>query len=457
MKKLTGLVIVIALYVATSWYFGVKGEEAFRQQLAEAEAAYQLNGVAIKIREYDRGIFSSRINATLDYLYGGDDLAFHIESLSQVQHGPVLFRGGFGVGLFSSVSDLKVITADDEINQTLTRLFGESIGEVITRGYFGNRYRSTWKVDPVDHQDADSGVTIKLDGLSLSVQGAYNNRNLEGGIALGEFTLQGDGETLIQVSPLNGQFNMEYISDVVAISSGDTSLARIDLNISGVPLTLEGISVVQKQQLNNNKINTHVQFTMDKISGPVEISDFEYLIDLENLDPKAVESWMQISDSINRHGEEDPAAWVEDSIPALSAFLAQTHADNTRLDLVMRAHYGGHPVEASMQITPNELLESQLFTPAGAINWLPLINTDMRIVAAAPVVEQSILVLMASQYVGTYVQKEGDNYIVHARLEEGRVFIGSQEIPAELVAMALFPGEVDAPLDEEEEQPDYSY
>jgi hypothetical protein len=439
MKKLAGILIAVVLYTAASWYVGVIGEEKFRQQMAEADAVNQLNGLALNIREYDRGIFFSNINVTMDYVYGAvpEGAAFHIDSHSKVQHGPLLFLRGLGVGLFSSASSIQVVTPDDDINQSLTKLFGDSIGEVVTRGYFNNTYRSTWKIDPVSHDDAESGASIKLDGMSLSVSGRFSDRNLEAGLALGELVITENGAPLVRVSPMNGQFNVEYLTDVVSIGSGDFSIEQIDFTVSGVPGSIEGFSIVQKQQVVNNKIDTSVQFSIARIAGPVEITGFEYNIDMNRLDPQLVEQWMQISNSLNTDAKGDVEAWVANNEQVFYSILRQAKADNMDLAVVIRGNYLNNLVETTLAVTPNELQDGALFTPEGALNWLPMFNSTLRVTAPAAVVEQSMLILMVSQYMGTYIQKEGDNYLFNARVEDSRVFVGAEEIPQEVLAALL--------------------
>src|SRR5690606_33569656 len=151
MKKLVGLIIVVGVYVAASWYTGVQGEKNIRQQMALAEAQSEAQGVKLILNDYQRGIFFSEMNISAVYTSPAiPEMRFKADSVSKIQHGPIYFTGGVGVGLFSSVSTLKIQTGSEEIDQKLQEMFGESIGEFVTVGHFNSTYTSTWSLPAID-------------------------------------------------------------------------------------------------------------------------------------------------------------------------------------------------------------------------------------------------------------------------------------------------------------------
>src|SRR5690554_4601503 len=115
MKKLVGLIILVGIYVAASYYTGVQGEKNIRHQMALAEEQSEAQGVKLILNDYQRGIFFSEMNISAVYTSPAmPEMSIKADSVSKIQRGPIYFTGGVGVGLFSSVSTLKIQTRSEE-------------------------------------------------------------------------------------------------------------------------------------------------------------------------------------------------------------------------------------------------------------------------------------------------------------------------------------------------------
>ena len=89
MKKLAGILIVIALYAGASFYTGYQGEKNIRQQFALSQQQSEAQGVQLELTRYERGVFFSEVEFTATYSTMGLPIGgFSLSSKSRVQHGP---------------------------------------------------------------------------------------------------------------------------------------------------------------------------------------------------------------------------------------------------------------------------------------------------------------------------------------------------------------------------------
>ena len=210
MKKLAGILIVIALYAGASFYTGYQGEKNIRQQFALSQQQSEAQGVQLELTRYERGVFFSEVEFTATYSTMGLPIGgFSLSSKSRVQHGPLLFLGKVGVGLFSSVSTLEIVTGDAEADQKLAAIFGESIGEIVTLGHFNNSYTSTWTVPAINY--SDEGDVLSVDGINLTVNGTYTSMDMTGSVDVGAMDIALADGTHITTTPLTGNFDVKNI------------------------------------------------------------------------------------------------------------------------------------------------------------------------------------------------------------------------------------------------------
>ncbi|HTF83490.1 MAG TPA: hypothetical protein VL987_02835, partial [Cellvibrio sp.] len=72
------------------------------------------------------------------------------------------------------------------------------------------------------------------------------------------------------------------------------------------------------------------------------------------------------------------------------------------------------------------------------LDYLLLVNSDLKINVSESIVTQTPLVMMVGQYMDTYITQDGDQYVMHATLKDGVVKVGNTQIPPEML-LALLP------------------
>ena len=437
MKKLLGILILIGAYVAVTYYMGVQGEKSLRQQFAMAEQQGARQGISLELNSYERGIFFSEMDVTATYVNVALPAApIKIHSHSKIQHGPLYFYGSFGAGLFSSKSTIEIETADAEINQGITDLFGKSIGEITTVGHFNQSYTSTWSVAKIEH--SEDGNKVTLDGVALTINGNMNKLDSYGSFTIGASEIVAEDGTKMTTTPMLGHFDMKSIAEGVSIGDMDMEIANISfLNASMVGFSVENFKITQTQKLVNDKIDTNVSFTADKVKSPVEINNLHYDIALNQLAPAAIQKWTEIAAAAQAMPPEEALAMYGESVAELAPLLLQ---EGLQFKLGLGADFMGGSALLDLTANYQELPGGQQVKDINdPIDYLKLVDAEALLKVSEAIVTQTPMFMMLGPYMDTYVTQEGDNFIVHATLKDGKLMVGNTEIPAE-VLLAFLPG-----------------
>ncbi len=436
MKKLAGILIVIALYAGAAFYTGYQGEKNIREQFAMTQQQTEAQGVQLELNRYERGVFFSEVEFTASYQNTNLPVnGFSLTSKSRVQHGPLLLLGKVGVGLFSSVSTVEIRTGVAEIDQQLAAVFGESIGEIVTLGHFNNSYTSTWTVPAIElSQDGD---VVKVDEVSATVEGTYTNQNMVGSLNVGAMDIALADGTHITTTPLAGTFDVESISPSVNIANMELTMANMSFrNASMVSGAVEQIKLVQTQKLVNEKVDTFISFSAAKVHGLMEISALHYDITVNQLDPAAIQKWTELAAAMQT---ADPENASQEYQAATAELIDLAFQPGVQFKLAMGADFmdGSAKVDwvADYQPLADGRQIKDIVDPA---DYLLLVNSDLVVRVSESIVMQTPLIMMLGQYMDTYITQDGDDFVMHATLNNGVLKVGKTELPKE-VLLAMLP------------------
>lgn len=437
MKKLVGILIVIALYAGAAYYTGYQGEKNIRQQIALSAQQTEAQGMKLELNSYDRGVFFSDVEFTVTY--PGMNLpvdGFSLSSKSRVQHGPLLFLGRVGVGMFSSESTVEIRTGVAEIDQKLIAVFGESLGEVVTIGHFDNTYTSTWTVPAIEY--SEDGDTLTIAESSATFNGSYTDMNMNGTIDVGAMDIAAADGTHVTTTPLTGKFDVKNISEMVNIADMDLSIDTITFRSAAMMSgSVEQLKVVQTQKLVNEKIDTFVSFTAAKINGPIEITSLHYDITLNQLAPAAIQKWTEIARDMQT-AQANPEEVLNANDEAMAELMQIALHEDLEFKLAMGADFMGGRATMDWVANYQPLADGrQIKDIVDPADYLLLLNSDLMIKVSESIVTQTPLVMMIGQYMDTYITQEGDQYILHGTIKDGVVKVGNTELPKEMLMMML--------------------
>ncbi len=131
MKKiLSGILLIIILWATTTAVIGKKTEQEIEKIVEKTNKIYAEQGIKIDIEEYQNSFFSAVATVKIDMLdselkkiaskeYG---LLFPIKTEYQIEHGPLFFKNGVGLGLSRIYQEIEVSSL---FNQEVKKRFSK--------------------------------------------------------------------------------------------------------------------------------------------------------------------------------------------------------------------------------------------------------------------------------------------------------------------------------------------
>ena len=117
MKKILGsLLLIIVLWLGTTAVIGNKTKSEWEKSIEKTNKIYLQHGIQFKIREYQKSFFEStatieiiaidkELESAISQSYG---ITLPIVSKYQIEHGPLFFRNGFGLGVSKIHQDMEI-------------------------------------------------------------------------------------------------------------------------------------------------------------------------------------------------------------------------------------------------------------------------------------------------------------------------------------------------------------
>lgn len=432
MKKILFIIVGVAvIYTAGSWFTGYQGEKRFRTQLELANQQAGTSGLAIDLRSYNRGIFTSQVDVVFKPTNPFFPKGIEFTMASSIHHGPILLGRGFGFGLFDLTAKPMLVTPDTAMNEQIKSFFGESIGVISMRAFFSASYESSWDFQELKQEGKEG--TFSLAPSSIKVNGHLDSLSGEGELVFGALDVKPAAGGSMHMSPLTGTFSVKNVEPGVNISDIHLMAEEIKgMNAEGITLALNKLAISQEQSLNNGRIDTAVKFDFDSLTGPVEVKQGYYHIAINQVDVAAIKAWTKAL-------SEAPTAADPQAVQALYASLmTQTLPlflqDGLALQVSIGAEFMGGQSTALWDIKYKAPADGKTLADiADPMEYLTLVDSDL--VIKSP--EALLQATPVSAYVGTYILQDAGNYVLKAGLHAGELTVGNTPVPREQILAAI--------------------
>ena len=316
MKKAVAVVVALAILIAgLPALLGVLAQDRIGDLANEATGQF----LEVSISGYQRGWRTSRASLTvaLSEYYkamleapfsvgpGTPDLPQELQDLldldlqlaADIVHGPLLTRGGVGLGLAHAVVRVDPATAGQE--QLLAMLGTPGPGEVAVRVGIGNVSQFHWEIPPVTFSNVGGMLvssrlvgegTYDMARQRLVWQTQMDHLELSGpraALEIEDFTLSGDGTAI-----------------TAGIWSGTSEAGLGGLSVTGpgnAPIaTLDNLSILSRNEINESGdlIDAYFEVNADSVEGTMDgdahnISSVGLHVALRNLDMAASLEYQQ--------------------------------------------------------------------------------------------------------------------------------------------------------------------
>ncbi len=451
MKKILGAILGLALiYVGISFSLGFVAEAALKEQLEHHNKhAGQMNGMTLEVKNFSRGILSSTMDITIHFT--GTEIPLNLLSFSshtKVQHGPLLLLNGFSIGAYATESTLVMTTADEETNKKIKSIFGDSIGLVRANYSFTKTYSGNWTLEPINLKEGGTQVTV--DKTLFNFAGDFNNSqapNIHGELSVGAILVKGDtGEVLMD--GWEGKIDQRII-DSVPVANMTLATKKISIQSSmSLPISLENLSIEQKQQVTDKKLSTSIAMRLDKFSGPLDVKNSFYQIEFNNLPLDGLKQVYEVMNNPDVHASSEQQLAV--LVPALTNILV----DGIQFKLAVGSEFMEGKLVGDFNIGYHAPADGKtIMDMESPEQMLSLFSADLNMTVSESIVNRTPLAAQLQPLVGTYVTAEQGTYVLTAKLKDTAVTVGTQTIPAEQYLPLLMMGAMGMAAGQNREQP----
>lgn len=293
MKKVTGLVVILAVLFIGSYYVtGMVTEGKIKESI---ELVNRTNGLYVEIKDYERGWFKSKANLVWHFQFPNK----HTKKMEttdfkmplKVFHGPVIVSPD-GMKLGMGYADTVVEMPDKNLKQMKDLFTTQSTAPTLNLSLFVNLLGKTSfnaAVPDFTLIAKKGGARLNWHGLDSSVHIASDMRSFNGYFNIDGFNFSRKDMTA-KMDAVKTNYNLYENSDGLLLGKADLSFPSLVVKQSGkVIFELSKFDMTSGSTQEGDVVNSDLSLTLDKVFannqtyGPGELHFM-----LNNLDSKAL-------------------------------------------------------------------------------------------------------------------------------------------------------------------------
>jgi len=298
MKKLTGLIIILAVLVLGGYYgMGVITEKTIKRNI---NVVNQSNGLYADIVEYNRHWFNSdaKINWRMHIperivknSKGESETVaaqdFQMEMPIIIHHGPIIYANHklrFGMGY--AVSDIKLPTKYTE--QFDTAFTKESIKPQLDLSIFVNYFnRSTLALElPTFKLVAKDGTgTVDWLGMKSTTKMSPGLQKIQGDVVLDGINVNKD-DTKVTLGKVSSDYDLYQTASGLYLGDASFNLPSIDVDVKNQKMfELRDLSISSDSDIDNSLFNMHFSASLKSVlANGLNYGPGSFEVSLRNLD-----------------------------------------------------------------------------------------------------------------------------------------------------------------------------
>ncbi|BFM21171.1 DUF945 family protein [Gilvimarinus japonicus] len=423
MKKILGLILVVLAYVGLSYYSGMVGEQYIKDQVELNRIQANNANISLDVANYQRGVFKSSFDFSAQTNAEQFDLeSATVDSKAEVFHGPVIFADGLKFGWFYARTENALTTSDSDVNALLATILPQGLGRLSMLGEYGGSYDASWRTDVIAFQDENGQFNVA--GLDVHSTGSFDSLDSSSTITTGDISARSSDGMELAVTPIHGELDVEFIAPQVPLSSGRMQVDTITItSAEGQQSVVNNLEFVQRQRVENDKVDTKVRMSVASVAGAMPMSNLYYEVEFNQVSQAAIAAWAELSPKLQT--ADDFSAYEQELNDALALLLHK--------DLALRMASGGEAMGGYV----NTKLDLNYVPPVGgrtiaslttADEYLKLIKGSGQVVISKEIMNGTPLMFLLSPYMDTYIVQQGDEYVVNARISDGKLWVGDTPI-----------------------------
>lgn len=429
MKKIA---IVIVLVVLAGLLTAPKfiGDRAHREYLKSfTEYPSDSAGISIEQKSYEQSWFSSRAVTEIRIPLnkpGIKDISMVVTS--KVSHGPILFTGkGIAFGLAYVNYDITLADLPPSAQKLADQYL--PAGTIAGTSLIGFDQVSTDAMHVRRISFKDDKTSAEFGGMEYSGVSKLDYSMLKGNIVLPASHFASENIT-VDIADASLKYD-QHKSLGMLLGKTDMNIPKISFVARQGAVTLEDMQFASNSDEQSGKVNMAGSFGVRKITAPVPITAFQYEIDLNQIDDKAITLWSDISKDMKdmQPRPADPAAILNNpKMRQLVELLLQKGIEmkqqftldgvNGRLNIDWGIHSIGLPegVHIDGSADRDKILK--------AIDSLMTVSIDQKMLMASPLAKMVYPYMQHGMIV-----KQGDKLVSKFKLTNGVLTVNGIPLP----------------------------
>jgi uncharacterized protein YdgA (DUF945 family) len=427
MKKIAlGVVLLILAGVLVApKLIGDKAHQEYLKSFAEYPTG--TSGVSFESKSYEQSWFTSRAITVMKIPLGSPEIKeVSVVLTSHIVHGPVVFTdNGPALGLAYVKSNITLA----ELPAAVQKLADQYLpaGTVTTASLidFNQISHDVMHVGSISFKDEKSNAVFG--GLNITGVSKQDYSSVKGEFKLPASHLVADNIE-VNIADASGSYDLQKHRDLMMLGKTDLNFPQIKFVVMHNAVTLEDFRMASNAAEQSGKLNMAASVGVRKITAPVPVTAFQYDIEVNQIDDKAIELWGEITKDMQARATDPGMALNNPKLNQFLELLLQKGLElkqkftldgmGGRLNIDWDARFAGLPEGVHIDAMTDK---TQLLN---AVDMHVLVNVDEKALMATP------LAVMAVPYMqkGMLV-KQGEKLVADIKLSAGVLTVNGNPVP----------------------------
>lgn len=428
MKKIA-FVVVLLILVGASAAPKLIGDQAHEQYLKLfTEYPVGASGVIFEHKSYVQSWLSSEAVTVVKIPLGTPEVKYlNVVLTSHIGHGPIVSTDkGMAVGLAYVRSDITFVDLPEAMQKLVNQYL--PAGTLTTASLIDFKQGSKDEIHVGSINFGNDKASAVFGGLNVTGVSKLDYSMMQGKIELPASHF-GNDNVVLDIANASGSYDQHKQPEMKLM------LGKVELNFPQIKVvakqgsvTLEDFKIASNSEAQSGKLNLAASFGVGKINAPIPVSSFQYDMEINQIDAKAIELWAEISREMRAQPAEPKMLMANPKLNQFAELLLQK-------DLAFNQHLTLDGMGGRMKIdweTRFSGLPEGVHLDALADKTQLMKAVDMHIVANID--EKVLMATPMAPMVEPYIQKgmivkQGDKLVSDIRLTLGVLTVNGIPFP----------------------------
>ncbi len=434
MRKFIVVATIISLgFLLAPKLIGSKAHDMYLQGFDHAPMDKTV--ITIEHRSYTSSWFSSEAVTVMHFAFNtskGD--AFALVMTSKIHHGPVMLtESGVKFGLANIYTTTQLIGLPPKFQDFVDEYMGESLLTMESLIDFSVLSHDQISVPSLTYENDKFMATFG--GLEVVGTSLLDYAMMKGKMKWPESSIKMTKGS-VEIAEGYGSYDMYKYTDSMMLGKADITLPLLQMTGDKGTFSFENISVATDSTERNANLDIVQHIRIEKITAPIPVTAFQYDIELNQVNPQAIQKWKEMSQNIQlKTGNNKPAIDDKALYPVIESLLQEGLELNQYLKLDGMG--GSLSIDWDMLYvgldggkSPMDVEDKKELLKAVAMTLL--VEIDASIIAVTP------FSAMISPYVQQgFIAERGNKLVVDIKLADATLTINGQPLPIEMLYSLL--------------------